>query len=140
MAKTHNNKRLRWTDQELDNFYRAAIIERRSADYLMSHSSNGRTWAAINTKMWKEFGIVQRTNEDGETHMYLSSEVPNKIVRRRQAVETDYVDAGMDSIEYPLDATSLEFRLRAIKTLQEAIQQATDNIVKLEESIARSIS
>ena len=93
MAKTKNGKRLRWTQTELDNFYRAAIIQRQSKDYLMAKSSMNRTWSAINSKLWKEFAIVQRTDDNGITYMYLADEVPARVKRRREEaaimVDTD---------------------------------------------------
>jgi len=84
MPKTKNGRRHRWTQTELDNFYRAAIIERRPKDYLLAKSGMDRTWAAINSKMWKAFRIVQRTDENGITYMYLADEVPSRIIRRRK--------------------------------------------------------
>lgn len=85
MGKTHNHRRFRWSDQELDNYYRAAIVERVPQSELIRRSGMGRTWKAITTKLYKEFEVITRKDKDsGEVYFYeRDTEVP-QIHRNRE--------------------------------------------------------
>ena len=121
MAKTENGRRLRWTDAELDNFYRAAITERRSVEYMMKHSSNGRTEKAIHSKLWKTFAIAQRSTEN-ETFYYLSEDAPTAVIKRRPKVDnTKYLKATLQ--EMYVQIGEMEYLLRDAKDHAHRLKQ-----------------
>jgi hypothetical protein len=75
-----------WTQDEVERYYTAAIIEQRTAEYLLSHSAKNRTLKSIHTKLYKEYGVLMRTNRNGDVHFYLADNVPNRIIRKRRQV------------------------------------------------------
>ncbi len=103
MAKTHNNKRYRWSDIELNNFYQAAITNQISLQEMHSLSRMGRTEKAISSKLYKEFDIISRTLDTGEVMFYETDTPTPAITRRRReaVVETQQFAFGepADTVE-----------------------------------------
>jgi hypothetical protein len=115
VIKKHNKNK--WDEDELERYYTAAIIDRKSKSNILSRSSKKRTWSSITTKLWKVYGVLQRTDEDGETYLYLADGVPSIISRKRTSVESKVITEVKYPSELPLPPINYEARLQTLYKL-----------------------
>jgi len=98
------HKKNMWDAEELDRYYNAAIVEGRSASYILAHSGKNRTLMSIYTKLWKEFRISRRMDSNGEIYFYLD-DAPKKILKRRAKVNKS---VSLGDVKYTSEISELE--------------------------------